>query len=116
MIDEYVFGPQNTDISEGRFPNGNNNWVFFENPSPGASNGYLDVPDFNSNSKISAYPNPTTESFVNLTESRSYRVYNSMGQFVEEKKKLNFINTSSYNNGLYFVVIDTGQTIKLMVQ
>jgi spore coat protein CotH len=115
-IDEYIYGQQNTDISEGRFRNGENNWVFFENPTPGASNGYLDVPEFGSNDLIVAYPNPTTGSTAYLTARCSYKVYNFMGQFIEKQDSLDFINISTYNKGLYFVVIDTGQTIKLMVQ
>jgi len=115
-IDEYMFGPQNTDISEGRFRNGVDNWVLFEQPTPGASNGYLGVPDINLTDQVIAYPNPVTRSNAYLSESCNYRVYNSMGKFVEEQKNLNIINTSSYNKGLYFIVIDSGQTIKLMVQ
>ena len=115
-IDEYMFGPQNTDISEGRFRNGEDNWVLFEQPTPGASNGYLGVPDINLTDQVIAYPNPVTRSNAYLSESCNYRVYNSMGKFVEEQKNLNIINTSSYNKGLYFIVIDSGQTIKLMVQ
>ncbi|MCB2206787.1 MAG: CotH kinase family protein [Bacteroidetes bacterium] len=115
-IDAYVFGPQTTDISEGRFPNGSDNWVFFERATPGASNGYSDVAEFGSDNMIVAYPNPATGSIVNLSKACNYRVYNFMGQFVEEQKILKIINISSYNKGLYFVVIDNGQTIKLMVQ
>lgn len=83
-IDEYVFGPQTTDISEGRFHNGSDNWVFFEQPTPGASNGYLNVAEINTGDMIMAYPNPVAGSFVNLSEACNYRVYNFMGQFVEE--------------------------------
>lgn len=37
-IDEVVFGPQTTDVSYGRLPDGGEIWVFFENPTPGWSN------------------------------------------------------------------------------
>jgi hypothetical protein len=115
-IDEYIFGPQTTDISEGRFQDGENNWVFFEQPTPGASNGYLDVPEFGSDNMVVAFPNPATGSMINLSKTCNFRIYNFMGQFVEEQKNSHLFNVSSYNKGLYFVVIDTGQTIKLMVQ
>lgn len=115
-VDKYVFGPQSTDISEGRFQDGENNWVFFEQSTPGASNGYLDIAEFDSKDKIIAYPNPVTGSLVTLSKTCNYKIYNFMGQFIEEHKNFHLINISSYNNGLYFVVIDTGQTIKLMVQ
>lgn len=38
-IDSYVFGQQTADVSEGRQSDGGNTWVFFEEPTPGASNG-----------------------------------------------------------------------------
>ena len=38
MIDSYVFGPQATDVSEGRETDGGQDWVFFVEPSPGATN------------------------------------------------------------------------------
>ena len=37
-IDSIVFGAQTADVSEGRFPDGATNRVFFTKPSPGAAN------------------------------------------------------------------------------
>jgi hypothetical protein len=37
-IDSVVFGPQTNNVSEGRFPDGAANRVFFASPSPGAAN------------------------------------------------------------------------------
>jgi hypothetical protein len=38
MIDSVVFGEQTSDISYGRYPDGNDNWRFFGLPSPSAEN------------------------------------------------------------------------------
>ncbi len=38
LIDGYSYGPQSTDISEGRQPDGGASWVFFDPPTPGAGN------------------------------------------------------------------------------
>ena len=38
-IDTISFGPQTTDISSGRNPDGEATWDFFASPTPGASNG-----------------------------------------------------------------------------
>jgi len=38
VIDSLTYGPQTTDVSKGRFPDGSNNWQFFTLPTPGASN------------------------------------------------------------------------------
>jgi len=37
-IDTLTFGPQGTDISQGRCPDGADNWVFFDPASPGETN------------------------------------------------------------------------------
>lgn len=39
LIDQIVFGPQTRDISFGRLPDGGFVWQFFDQPSPGTSNG-----------------------------------------------------------------------------
>jgi hypothetical protein len=38
LIDRYDFGPQNENISEGRQTDGGDTWVFFNSPTPGATN------------------------------------------------------------------------------
>lgn len=38
IIDSVHFGPQTTDVSFGRFPNGNDSWAYFKNPTPNQSN------------------------------------------------------------------------------
>ncbi len=38
LIDGYTFGAQAADTSEGRCPNGGDDWIFFSTATPGASN------------------------------------------------------------------------------
>jgi len=38
IVDSRSFGPQSTDISEGRLPDGSGDWTEFSRPSPGLSN------------------------------------------------------------------------------
>jgi hypothetical protein len=38
IVDEYQFGTQESGISEGRYTDGLNNWLFFNSPTIGASN------------------------------------------------------------------------------
>jgi hypothetical protein len=38
LIDSYTYGPQTTDVSEGREFDGGGNWRFFDRPTPGATN------------------------------------------------------------------------------
>ncbi len=38
VVDKRTFGPQKTDVSEGRYPDGGNEWRTFTSTTPGASN------------------------------------------------------------------------------
>jgi hypothetical protein len=114
-IDEYIFGEQETDISEGRFPNGTNNWVFFTSPTPRESNGFTAV-DENRVDKLTLFPNPTIGGKVSFSKPTNYKIYNTMGILVEQHKNSQFFNTTHYNKGLYIVVIDSGQRLRLIVQ
>ncbi|MCH8546380.1 MAG: CotH kinase family protein [Cryomorphaceae bacterium] len=38
IIDSVSFGPQRTDVSYGRYPDGSNQWAYFKAPTPGESN------------------------------------------------------------------------------
>ncbi len=53
-IDQHVFEAQESDVSEGRLPDGTDNWVKFGSPTPGASNNNAstDVPPVISNVTI----------------------------------------------------------------
>ena len=37
-LDSHIFSSQTTDISEGRTPDGGDNWEFFDSPTPGQPN------------------------------------------------------------------------------
>jgi len=62
-IDSLSYPVQSSNISYGRATDGSAIWQYFENPSPGSSNGVLDilsnifVPSIN----LEVYPNPFTE-------------------------------------------------------
>ncbi len=90
-LDTLSFGPQEEDISFGRYPDGVDNWVFMDNPTPGASN-ILTSADENNVSQvcfnlICNYPNPfnpTTTIQFSLKEDSDVRlkVYNIKGAVV----------------------------------
>jgi len=70
LLDSYVFAQQLSDISEGRYPEGTDNWQFFTIPTPGASNSPLSgVGDGDGVNPTRfafypSYPNPASGSMV----------------------------------------------------
>ncbi len=43
MIDQIYYGPQTTDVSQGRAPDGSSNFEFFELPTPGLANPFINL-------------------------------------------------------------------------
>jgi len=91
-LDFYDFGQQQSDKSEGRFPDGSNTWKFFDKPTRGESNSSLAVVP-NPTKMLSQfilqqnYPNPfnasTQISFsLPATEKVALNIYNLVGQKV----------------------------------
>lgn len=115
-LDAIFLGEETSDISFGRYPNGSNNWVHFNSPTPGSSNELVDIHDNPLRKILSLYPNPAFGSKVHLSNPSNYSVYNSWGQKIHEAINSKEFNTSKYNKGLYIVVIDSEQQIKLLVQ
>ena len=115
IIDELIYGPQTTDISYGRKVDGDFDWIFFEEPTPGASNQTSDIPQTVDNSNFTLYPNPANGNTVYLSEKISYQVYNIYGQLVAEEHNYDFINISTYTKGIYIVVSDKGIKQKLII-
>jgi spore coat protein CotH len=139
IIDSLSFGPQTTDVSFGRLPDGASNWIFM-NPTPGTTNNIVSADDeefIPTEFNLSAYPNPfnPTTSIrysipnVTLSEVEGSRVqliiYDILGNqittLVNEEKPAgtyeviwNGKNNSgnSVSSGFYFVRIQANQQFK----
>ena len=88
-VDTLSFGEQTTDISYGRNPNGSNNWQYFTNPTPGASNvgSAIQEDHLSVINSCKNYPNPfnpkTTISFSLVQKSKVLiEIYNLKGEKV----------------------------------
>ena len=115
VIDEIVYGPQTTDISYGREEDANPNWIFFNSPTPGASNQSTDIEENNSLDGFVIYPNPASGNVVQISKKINYRVYSVYGQLVGQRSNYDIINITDYNKGIYIVVSDKGIKQKLII-
>jgi hypothetical protein len=115
-IDQYIFGPQTTDISEGRFHDAEDNWIFFEEPTPGESNLFTDIEVIQFDNELKIYPNPAIADMVYLNKITSLSVFNTQGQKVGEYNQTRSLDISKLPQGLYLFVTETGKKAKLIIQ
>lgn len=80
-------------------------------------NGSLRVDNFNKNS-ITIYPNPATNQIIinNITEVKSFEIYNANGKVILKADKLisNSIDISNLSSGIYFLKLGSIKTIKFI--
>ncbi len=126
VIDSYTFGPQQTDISMGRVPDGSDNWVQLPNPTPGASNGGqpANLPPVISN--ISVSPDTITAatpvtvsaevtdpndnlSTVTVTYGKADSITNSMGMTLTGAVYQAELGTFPDGTRIYFFITATDQ-------
>jgi len=115
VIDELGYGAQTSDISYGRETDGGIEWVFFNTPTPGASNSPNAINEFISDTDFSVFPNPASGTVVHLSSAISYKVYDVFGNLVDQAINYDKINISSYNKGFYIIVSNSGHQQKLIV-
>lgn len=92
IIDAINFGPQDRDVSYGRYPDGGSDWTFFENPTPGTTNmttQLIETPSIPETFYLNNYPNPfNAETIIRfkVPESNGFTlsVVNIQGQHVRE--------------------------------
>jgi len=125
LVDSVSFGQQQTDISYGRLPNGAPTWIFFEDPTPGWSNGTTGILASDQD-LFTMNPNPakqTTTIYFRFSSEKVIRLYDiNANQVFEQAFSGNkiIINCSSLSKGLYLVsVVDENslhQETKLIIE
>lgn len=115
VIDEISFGDQTTDVSFGRENDGSIDWMFFETPTPGATNCPDAISEVADHDGFTVYPNPAGGKVVYLSTSLNYMVYNIHGRIVGGALNSDEIDISGYNKGIFIVVSEKGFRQKLVV-
>lgn len=117
LIDKIAYGPQQTDISYGRLPNGTENWEVMEIMTPGYSNTAEDVEEYaGEEAGFYVYPNPAGGSVVYLSEPAILEIYNITGKLVRRTPKTTTINIVGLQSGIYILRNQKGQTTRMLVR
>ncbi len=122
LVDEVIFGTQQTDMGYARVPNGTGSFVI-QAPTFGANNDLaMDIDDLSLQQvPFSIFPNPAQERFYVKIEANDFEgkvlLFNTLGQKVGEKtaqKTLQF-DTASLPTGMYIISYQ-GMTKRVLVQ
>lgn len=119
VLDSITFGPQITDKSMGRCPDGVGTFSTGTIPTFKMSNCLVGIDELNSNSStVNVFPNPASSHvFVRTTSGQSQKleVTNTVGQVIYRSTYLNQteILTSNWEDGIYF--IRTNSTVKKVI-
>ena len=124
LVDLISFKSQQTDVSYGRKTDGENFWVYFNIPTPGASNSPNEVEDRTSDILILNYPNPfheetifeislqnSSEVTLEVTDLTGRRVfYKYLGIINSDRYQYRF-NRGNLERGIYFIKIEIADKI-----
>ena len=120
FLDSIRFGFQGADISIGRCPDGTGVFDVTTIPTYNANNCAVGVKETNADLfSVNLLPNPTSQFFQIQTTSENILpvvMYNSLGEnvFTGNLKHTLEINTSTFNQGIYFVRV-SNTVIKIIV-
>ena len=122
FLDSLGFGPQQTDISIGRCPDGVGNFITFNTPSYNSQNCVVGLDEITRNN-FTIFPNPAQTNFYINSKDGNYinnvKIYDSTGRLIYQE---NNINDSKVNidfnlsyEAIYLIRINNVSTVKLIV-
>ncbi len=119
VLDSITFGPQLTDKSVSRCPDGTGTFSVATTPTFKLANCTIGINELNSGiASVDIFPNPANNYLVirvGSRESQKLEITNALGQIIYKSTFLNQteISTSNWEEGLYFVYSNT--TVKKVV-
>ena len=116
-LDSIVFGNQSPNVSYGRDPDGAELWKFYTVITPGFTNtsgaatGEIDFDNL-----LRVYPNPVSGERVYLGEKMNVKLYNTIGELILAKENIDQIDIHQVLPGLYLMINEKNQSVKLIIQ
>ncbi len=112
VLDSLTFGSQTTDISFGRTPDGNHQWSFFNEPTPGAQNdnssNVIEKPEFSHEQG-----NYTEPFFLELnTADKNLNIYYTLDCTLPEKSGLQYTQPIEIKNTTIIRAVSRDKTGK----
>jgi spore coat protein H len=113
-LDTLLYGVQKTDISQGRYSDGEDQWRFYTITTPGYSNLFDAISEIE-RKEIVFYPNPNRTGIVRFSDAADIKVFNMSGQLILTEINSNEIDLSHMPSGVYLLQINTYRMQKLIL-
>lgn len=113
VLDSISFLPQSIDSAYARFPNGSGPFIE-RTPTFNANNDFINVSVEEEFREFNVYPNPFVNKLI-LEKETDVTIRNILGEQVYASERTNYINTSEWKSGMYFIYLRTeNKTIKVI--
>jgi hypothetical protein len=119
ILDTLEWDSTLADVSFGRSVDGAGTWVSFEVTTPEATNEngvLLSVINAIAANPINVYPNPSNTGNVNFNKVVSFNMFSITGQLVMTQNKVNRVNVSSLEKGVYIIETAEGEVVKVILK
>ena len=119
ILDTAEWDSSLADVSYGRSVDGAGSWVSFEVTTPEATNAdgwVLSVVNALATNPINVYPNPSTTGNINFNKVVSFNMFSITGQLVMTQNKVNQVNVSNLEKGVYILETTEGEVVKVILK
>ena len=114
LLDSVTYDVHLTDVSQGRLPDGGDDWSWFSAPTPGSTNTPNAVPETGHNNP-GFYPNPVEGGYIYFKEPTSCRLYDVTGMLLLQAENAYKLEVASISPGIYLLKIGNGGARKIVI-
>lgn len=115
-LDTLAYTEQSTDVSQGRFADGEDVWRFYSIPTPGFSNVVDAIDEYEFAQKLNIYPNPNNSGRLFLSQQSDIEIYSINGRLLIQEYKVQEVDLEGLVSGVYLVKDQKGSIQKLIIQ
>jgi hypothetical protein len=115
-IDSLHYIPTGKDESYGRYPNGSNTYIIFEQPTPKAFNqNFNGLNEIQNGVNLQVYPNPSS-GLMSFNKTISFTLYDVLGKSIKAEINKNSVDVSDIDAGVYVLKSTNKETLKIIVK
>ena len=117
LIDRVVYNSQTTDYSYARSVDGGIEWIIATSPTPEKNNYFSTYfQTLYSENSIIVYPNPANGEIIYFNIETSVSLFDIYGKKLLHVTDQNYLTIGSLPPGIYILLFDSGESLKLIRQ